>query len=58
MKVYRLKVKCGRYWLLGRIEYKTMDEALKRMFEMKDVGIRTRLCDFYGKEVKTNEVVA
>lgn len=52
--MYRLKVKQGKRWRNGRVEYPTILAAQTRQLELELLGIRSKVCDFTGKEIDEN----
>ncbi len=51
--MYRLKVKVNkRFWKLGIVEYNTIDEALSRKNELKQLGITSIIVNFDGSNLK------
>lgn len=51
--MYRLKVKVNkRFWKLGINEYATIDEALSRKNELKQLGIISIIVNFDGSNLK------
>lgn len=50
--MYRLKVKVRKTWKLGIVEYNTIDEALSRKNELKQLGITSIIVNFDGSNLK------
>ena len=50
--MFRLKVKQGKKWKIGIVEYPTILAAQTRQLELELLGIKTKLCDNTGLEVK------
>lgn len=48
---YRLKIKQGRNWRIGIVEYPNILEAQTRQLELELIGIQSKLCDSTGQEV-------
>lgn len=44
--MYRLKVKCGKKWRIGRNSY-TMEQAEARILELNKVGIKGKIFTEY-----------
>ena len=51
--MFRLKVKFGKVWKIGRVEYTTYDEAVIRMKELKAMKKSTqiKIVDELGADV-------
>lgn len=49
--MYRLKVKQGRKWRIGIVEYPTILDAQTRQLELELLGIKSKLCDAAGLEM-------
>lgn len=50
---YRLKV-CYRrdYWKLAPVEHPTIEAAKASQNKLASMGVKSKLCDFTGKEVE------
>lgn len=49
---YRLKVCYRGNWKLARKEHKSLEEAKASQKKLASMGVKSKLCDFTGKEVK------
>ena len=49
---YRLKVCYRGNWKLARKEHKSLEEARASQEKLLAMGVKSKLCDFTGKEVK------
>lgn len=49
--MFRLKVKNGRKWIIGRVVYSSMLEAQTRKLELELVGIKSKVVDNLGGEL-------
>lgn len=49
---YRLKVCYRGNWKLARTEHPTMEAAKASQKKLAAMGVKSKLCDFTGKEVK------
>lgn len=47
---YRLKVRCGKRWILGIVEYITFKDAQDRKKKMESVGHTVKIVDNKGSE--------
>ena len=49
--MYRLKVCYRGHWKLSRVEYPTLKAAKSTMAKLSGMGVKSKLCDFTGKEI-------
>ena len=51
--MYRLKIKFGRSWKLGLVEYGTIQEANERINELKSLrkSVQVKVVDSFGGEI-------
>lgn len=49
---FRLLVKQNKRWKIGIVLYNSIEDAKGRMEELNKLGIKTKLADHIGKEIK------
>lgn len=54
---YRLRVKQGKKWIIGKVVYETYLDAQIRQEELRLIGIKSKIIDSIGGELN-NEIMA
>ena len=49
---YRLKVCYRGHWKLSRVEYSSLEEAKESQEKLTAMGVKSKLCDSTGMELK------
>ena len=48
---YRLKVCYRGHWKLAPVEHPTIESAKESQKKLASMGVKSKLCDFTGKEI-------
>lgn len=49
--MYRLKVCYRGHWKLAQTTHDTLESAKESQKKLKNMGVKSKICDFSGKEV-------